>query len=304
MAAMAVMALYAGCQTIKPEPLLPVIFEPFDLNKSPGVQFDSDGIPHIKIWSTGEFNANPTSVAQWGLGAYARYFKNGAEIEKARIFKAADWLIATQSQNGGFPLQFDHNYPHPNGYRLKAPWYSAVTQGNAISLLVRAYGESKDSKYRVAAGKALRVFTIPTTDGGLLGELNGMPWYEETPDPRDPNHIFNGFVFALLGINDYFLATGDRRALSLWSAGDASLRKNLDAFVVHAAPEDATLPMPWSIYDLQHRNFEKKPNYLTDFYMGIHIALLREMFKRTGYAKYLEVAEQWERSLGEYKKTH
>lgn len=283
---------------------MPGVFSPFDLEPGPNVQLDGTGVPLVRIWSTGEFSYNPTSIAQWGLGASARYSIDRSPLDRERMLKAADWLVGHQTPNGGFPLTFDHFHPNPKGYKLKAPWYSAISQGNAISLLIRAYQDSGDAKYRRAAERALLIFDVSPDEGGVRGHLNGLPWYEETPDPRDPNHILNGFVFALIGVHDLYLATSSPFAERLWKAGEQSLRSNLAEFVVHSAPEDPSLPMPWSVYDLQHRSLGSPPNYVTDFYMGIHIALLREMARRTERLHYTQVADQWEHSLAEYKRTH
>lgn len=252
------------------------------------------------IWSTGQFNQSPTTIAQWGLGAYAR-----GDYSKA--VKAANWLIQHQAPNGGFPLTFDHtNSPNdPNaGWHLTAPWYSAITQGNAISLLARVYSITDDYAYSDAAVRALEPLTKTVAQGGLQGELNGLVWFEETPDPNYPNHIFNGSVFALLGIRDLYEITGSWEALQLWQQGEASLRANINAHIVWAPLQDSSLPDPWMIYDQQVNGFPNVPNYVTAFYAGIHIKLMREMAMRTGSAVYSETADAMTRSLDEYSKTH
>lgn len=302
-AALMALAIF-GCSAPRQGPFIPSIFESFDLEPGPNVQFDAAGIPSVKIWSTNAFNQSATTIAQWGLGAMTRYSKSHNPTELAKARKAADWLLAHQSQNGGFPLMFDHHHPDPRGFQLKAPWYSAITQGNAMSLLVRMYGETGDTRYLDSAERALLLLEIPVASGGLQGELNGMPWFEETPDPAKPSHIFNGSIFALLGIGDLYAATGNRMAGMLWGAGEESLRKNLRFYVIATTPEDATLPHPWSVYELQHNGFPEKPHYLTDFYMGVHIKLMREMAMRTGQMEYSMIADQWEKSLGEYLRTH
>lgn len=232
-------------------------------------------------------------IAQWGLGAYAR---RDDIIAK----KAADWLVAHQAENGGFPLTVNHDFPHPKGYRLKAPWYSAVTQGNAMSLLSRLYKTTGDVRYRDAAVRALKLLTITVPDGGLVGTLNGRPWYEETPDPNFPNHIFNGSVFALLGAHDVWLYTGSELARQIWLAGKMSLRANLNAHIVWEPYQQAGLPSPWMVYDLQVEGVPEIPTYVTDFYMKVHIQLLREMATRTNSIHYTEAADALQLSLDRY----
>lgn len=277
-----------------PAPFLPARFAGFRLDEGETVRVDEQGIPSVIIWSTGKFNQSPTTIAQWGLGAYAR-----GDFKTAR--KAADWLLAHQSRNGGFPLTYNHAIS--GGYNLPAPWYSAITQGNAISLLTRMWKVDDDPTYLAAAKRALQLLQIPVADGGLQGRLNGSVWFELTPDPRYPNHIFNGSVFALLGIHDLATIGGDAEALELWQAGEASLRANLGTFLVRAPfhPEaSADLPELWALYDLQVNGRPAVPNYLGEFYMQVHCELIEEMNARTGRQEYARLAQALRKSLSTY----
>ena len=274
-----------------PEAFMPARFAGYTLNPGDTVRVDEDGIPRVIIWSTGTFNYNPTTVAQWGLGAYAR-----AEFETAR--KASDWLIQNQSANGGFPLTFDHAIP--GGYSVTAPWYSAISQGNAISLLVRMWKVDRNPSYLRSAKRALRLLAVPVAAGGLQGELNGGIWFEMVADPRYPNHIFNGSVFALLGVHDLAVIGDDAEAQALWRAGEASLRANLSAFTVRApfhpdAPPG--LPDRWALYDLQVNGFPAVPNYIGESYMLVQCELMDEMARRTHYQDYAQLAKIWRHSL-------
>jgi hypothetical protein len=279
-----------------PAAFLPARFAGFTLIEGDTVRVDEHGIPSVIMWSTGKFNQSPTTVAQWGLGGYAR-----GDFEMAR--KASEWLLAHQSANGGFPLTYDHAIPGGRGYHLTAPWYSAITQGNAISLLVRMWKVDDNPAYLKAAKQALRLLQTPVAQGGVQGRLNGGVWFELTPDPRYPNHIFNGSVFALLAIHDLATIGGDAEAMALWQAGEASLRANIGEYLVQApfhpgAPKN--LPERWAVYDLQVNGEPAVPNYLGDFYMEVHCELMEEMAARTGRPEYAQVAEIWRQSLSTY----
>jgi heparosan-N-sulfate-glucuronate 5-epimerase len=276
---------------------MPVRFASFILTAGPSVRFDTNGIPSVALWSTGEFVQNPTTIAQWGLGAYAR-----ADYETAR--KAADWLVAHQSANGGFPYDFNLDHPDPRAYHLKAPWYSAIAQGNSISLLSRMFISTGNTVYRDAAANALKPLMMPVAQGGLQGSVNGGVWFEEYPDPNFPSHVFNGSVFALLGIHDLAVLAGNADAQRLWAEGEASLAANINAHVVWAPFKTAGLPDPWAVYDLPFNGVPEIPNYLTDFYMRVHIELMREMAARTGRPLYTTTADTLSVSLTSYLATH
>ncbi len=281
-------------------PFMPSIFQSHKLEPGPVVHIDDCGIPSVIIWSTGEFNQSPTTIAQWGIGAYDRG-------EYATAIKAANWLLAHQSENGGWPLTFNHtNAPDfaAKGYHLAAPWYSSVTQGNVISLLTRVYTITNDDAYRDAALRGLDILGKSIAEGGLQGSLNGMIWFEETPDPAYPNHIFNGSVFALLAVHDVYQVTGSEAAKSLWDNGEASVRANINEFIVWNAPEDPTLPIPWMIYDKQVNGYPAKPNYVGTLFGGVHIKQLYELYDRTGEAIYRLTAESLGRSYDQYMLGH
>lgn len=277
-----------------PDAFMPVRFAGYTLVEGERVRVDENGIPSVIIWSTGKFEYNPTTVAQWGLGAYAR-----GDFKTAR--KASDWLVDSQVDKGGFPLNFNHAIP--GQYDMIAPWYSAMSQGNAISLLVRMWRVDGNPQYLESARRAFRLLTIPVAEGGLQSRLGGRVWFEMVPDPDHLNHNFNGSVFALLGIHDLATIGGDAEALALWQQGEESLRANIDAFLVRApyhpkAPEG--LPEEWALYDLQVHGVPAVPNYIGEFYMQVHCELLEEMAKRTGRQRYAQIAQAWRKSLSTY----
>lgn len=264
-----------------------------------GVRFTDEGLPTVAIPALGKHALSATTIAQWGIAEYNRGRYDRAE-------RAAHYLLSIQDDRGGFPLTFDHAYTQNGavvGYDLKAPWLSAITQGNAISLLSRMYVYSRVQAYRDAALAALGPLNTDTTAGGVRGYLNGGVWFEETPDPRYPNHIFNGSVFALLGIGDAATLLNDPLANAMWLDGEASLRANINAHIVWApfAPgAPGNLPDPWMIYDLPVNGVPAIPNYLQAGYAEVHSALIEEMAARTGHATYAGTAAALRASLAIY----
>lgn len=53
---------------------------------------------------------------------------------------------------------------------LPPGWYSAMAQGQAMSLLVRAYLLTHDAKYLKAAVEAMKLFEISSEQGGVLAK--------------------------------------------------------------------------------------------------------------------------------------
>jgi heparosan-N-sulfate-glucuronate 5-epimerase len=108
---------------------------------------------------------------------------------------------------------------------LQPGWFSAMAQGQAMSLLVRAYYITGHTTFLQVARRALWPFSVPVPKG-VLGSLDG-PWFEEYPSAH-PLHVLNGFMFSLLGLYD--LAPYSRKAAHLYWAGRRSLLTALPRF--------------------------------------------------------------------------
>jgi len=87
-----------------------------------------------------------------------------------------------------------------------------MSQGEAMSVLCRAWQETGQERYLKAAMGVFGVFELPVEHDGVLGYISriGVPWYEE--DVALPlRHILNGMVYALWGLRDLFIVCEDRR---------------------------------------------------------------------------------------------
>ena len=127
-------------------------------------------------------------------------------------------------------------------------------QGHAMSVLSRAFRESRDEKYLRAAVRALKLFTIPTSQGGVVTSFmeTSHVWYEEYPT-KPSSFILNGFMYSLLGLYDLFATLPNESQY----AADLQLSKKLfDDGIVSLR---AILPFfdtgSGSVYDLRHFRF-------------------------------------------------
>lgn len=168
---------------------------------------------------------NPVTVAQYGLQAAANYSVTRRRAYRADALRAARWLVRRQAQNGGWRYEFGFTVA---GFPpLEPGWISGMAQGQALSLLWRAHRILPRRAYRRAALKALRPFRRSTRAGGVVGNFDGVAWYEEYPT-RPDSHVLNGYLFALLGLYD--VAPWSRTAAILFRRGVASLRSRIDRF--------------------------------------------------------------------------
>ncbi len=175
-------------------------------------------------YSFGRFYT-PVTVAQYGLQAASNHSLTGRRVYRGDALLAANWLVRHQRRDGGWPYRFAFTV---SGFAPLSPgWVSAMGQGQAMSLLWRAYRLRPRPAYRRAAVRAIGRFRRSVTEGGVLADFDGVPWYEEYPT-RPGSHVLNGYLFSLLGLYD--IAPWSARAGLLFRQGVASLRARVARF--------------------------------------------------------------------------
>ncbi|MBI3795642.1 MAG: hypothetical protein HY268_01555 [Deltaproteobacteria bacterium] len=244
-------------------------------------QYDSAGIPLLNYHGTVGLQYNPIAIAQYGLGNYNLFCRTG-DVERCRKFlSVADWLVDNLEQNPAGLWAWNHHFDWEYRTTLKAPWYSALSQGQGISALLRAYRETNKSAYLEAAQRAFGTFAKTVDKGGVTYiDREGYKWFEETiVDP--PTHILNGFIWAAWGVYDYFLHTQSGEAEFLFLEAVRTLKANLRHF-------DAGF---WSLYEQSGTRLKM---FASPFYHQLHIIQLRVMHKLTGESVFADYARRWE----------
>jgi len=149
---------------------------------------------------------NPVSVSLYALALHTEMSRRPDPPASVAGFLAqASYLRDSQDANGGW------RYPVPVArYRVAPGWYSAMAQGLAISVLLRAHDATAETSYLDAAGAAATLMLEPLAAGGCADyDEAGRPFLEECPsDP--PCRILNGAVFAVIGLCEHDARTGGR----------------------------------------------------------------------------------------------
>jgi len=83
---------------------------------------------------------NPVNIALIGLIAWQRKAENSQQLTVAR--SVCEWIISDTDQWGRLP----YRYPMMHTYSLSPPWYSAIAQGAAPSVLVRMALNGREPK--------------------------------------------------------------------------------------------------------------------------------------------------------------
>jgi heparosan-N-sulfate-glucuronate 5-epimerase len=242
--------------------------------------FDGDGIPLLDYRGVIGRQHNPIAIAQYGLGNFNLYAQSG-DLERQRKFlRIADWLVDHLETNRQGLAMWMHHFDWEYRDTLVAPWYSALAQGQGISLLVRAYKETGDENYKAACAAAFAGFQHDVAEGGItFTDSSNDLWYEEHI-VQPPTHILNRFMWASWGVYDYFLLTGDLAVWSLFQCAIKTLIRNLPSF-------DTGF---WTLYE---HSGTFLPMLASSFYHKLHIVQLRVMGMITGDPVFKQFAEKW-----------
>jgi hypothetical protein len=250
-----------------------------------GGDYDLSGIPQLDYHGHIGLQYNPIAIAQYGLGNYNLYRRTADPARRKKFLLIADWLCDHLEPNAHGLAVWHHHFNWEYRDTLKAPWYSALAQGQGISVLVRAWKESGEARYLEAAQRAMESFRKSVTEGGVaftddVGDL----WFEEYI-VSPPTHILNGFIWATWGVYDYFLATKEKFAQVLFARAVQTLLRNLDRFDLGF----------WSLYE---QSGTRLPMVASNFYHRLHIVQLRIMHRLSGALtendKFAEVADRWD----------
>lgn len=245
----------------------------------PGEQ-DARGVPLLNYRGHVRLQYNPIAIAQYGLGNYCLFKRGGDEERRRRFLLSAEWLVENLERNPAGVWVWNHHFDWEYRTPLRAPWYSALAQGQGVSLLVRAHRETGDGRYLDTAERAFAAFLRGMDDGGVtFRDESGYLWFEETI-VRPPTHILNGFIWAAWGVYDYYLAVGGEAA-ELFAEAVRTLEAKLPRY-------DCGF---WSLYE---QSGTRLAMLASPFYHALHIVQLRVMHRITDRAVFVEYADRWD----------
>ncbi len=230
--------------------------------------FDKDGVP-----SNQKGIHNYTTVCSYALGNWETYLTKGTQSHLETFLKMADFLLGrSEWMADGSVLLWDEA-----AHRL-----SAMYQGEAMSVFVRAFGCTQKEVFLKAAQGCVRPLTLKVTDGGVAGVIshNGAIWYEERCHPPS-RHILNGMIYTLWGLRDVMAVSGDKLAKELWEQGVESVVNSLSLFDTGY----------WSRYWIPEDDLDYVASIM---YHNLHVVQLTTLYQQTGKKCFKQYAEQFE----------
>lgn len=176
-------------------------FSHFDSNKYTtqySRAFDKDGI----ITQNNQYH--PLTIAIYGIMSYDAFMRTHDSLYYYRVLHQYKYFSDTSrivfSDNGlsvGLPYKFDFK-------GMKAPWYSGMTQGTAVSYLLRYHALTNDKSALDLSQKLIHLMLKPEKEGGTLGRTaEGGLWIEEYPGAHGSKSVLNGFINGFIGLHEY-----------------------------------------------------------------------------------------------------
>ena len=224
---------------------------------------ESNDLPTVKT-EQGEDILFPVAIFQYALGCWDLYLLKKEDRYRKKFFDCAEWTIKTQESTGAWN-NFFFAYPeHP---------YGAMAQGEAASVLVRAWSLTKEDKYLSAARQAVDFMLKPVKQGGTSqydnGDLVLLEYAHLSP-------VLNGWIFSLFGLYDICLACNEKKYEEVLTQALRTLEKTIEKF-------DRSY---WSNYDLDN-------HIASPFYHHLHIAQMKALALVTGKQVYAEYSAKW-----------
>lgn len=238
-----------------------------NIGSASNVKLDENGVIMVKRGDT--YVYNPVTIEQYGLQQHDYFVNTGKPEHLINATIQADWLVANQTAEGKWLYQFDFTVGG-FGKTLRAPWSSAMAQGQGMSLLMRIYKRSGEEKYLNSAVRAMDPLEIQVADGGLQTEFFGRSSYYEEYPTSVPNYTLNGFMFTLLGLLDFRTMVPTDR-VDARARADALYNSGLTTLVYTLPFHDAKTT---SAYHLGHLTNPPRKVHTAAYYHRLHVLQL------------------------------
>lgn len=230
---------------------------------------DSNGIP-INIIANGKKVYFPISIFQYALGLWDLYLLTNDEKRRLEFLKQCEWIIANQRENGSWDCF------GPIGYIKYS--VSSMGQGEATSVLLRAYETTGEQRWLESAKKAIKFMCIPVNKGGTLLIKENNYYFEEYPDKNCEKHaVLNGWIFSLFGIYDFLKVNQNSKIENLYMKSIETLKRDLLSYDMGY----------WSYYD-------KNERIASPAYHNLHISLLNTLSEITNDIYFKNISDKWD----------
>lgn len=247
------------------------------------VKVDANG---IRVYPVGDQDQyRPVTIAQYALRQLAQYREGTNAQGLDQALRNARWLRqhAQVDKHGRmwFPYQDDYPLSGNAANVIHAPWYSAMAQGQVLSLFVRLEQTTGQAQWRQAAGQVFATFTTLRGQDQpwiVLVDNDRHLWLEEYAGDTDPLRVINGQGFALFGLLDYYRLHPGKETKTLI---DAALTSLVQTFAIYRQVGQGSLYCVEPRWCLEHHTTKYHEIAIQQFDVFGHV---------TGDKQFLEMA--------------
>jgi len=254
---------------------------------------DSTGVRMFSFSGQSTLWNHPVGQAQYALTSLNSYRLTKDQTYLDIATKNAQRLVDRRVISGGawyYPYDFDFAVHGDTTQTLRAPWYSAMAQGQALSVFVRLFEVTADPTWKAAADATYASLRqAPEGEAPFASHVDaqGRLWLEEYPRYPFANSekVLNGHIFAFYGLHDYWILTGESEVQDL---ALGALRT-----VELTVPVEFRRPNGASVYSLRH-------GYPSYTYHNVHVRQMLEIWRLvTSRVYFVNVANVYRRDFSQ-----
>ena len=244
---------------------------------------DDDGVRMQRIGDT--LYEHPNFQAGYGIVNLESYRLTGDRFYLERAEAQAQRLVDRRVASRGawfYPYTFDFRLHGNPDETMRAPWYSGLAQGKALSLFTRMYEVTGEKRWREAADRTFASFVnLP----GPLGapwvsrvDAEGLLWLVEYPldVPERSDHVFNGHLSAIFGLWDYYRVARTPAALAMYDGAITTMKRYTSVLRVAGKA---------SLYCVPHRT------PASNGYHSLHVSQFVHLWLMTGRIEFVHLAD-------------
>ncbi len=220
---------------------------------------------------------HPTVIVQFGLAHYELYLR-GQKDSLDQVRRCCQWFeenLVWDSRRRfiGWPIPFAIKFP-----RVPSGWWSGLTQGQIISLLLRLNALEPSERREKIIHLAVGAFLAPISDEGLISVLDSEKYFIEEAAHQPGIQILNGCLAGLYGLYEYLQIFTHPEVKEVFEKTLNGVEENLSAF-------DCGW---WSLYSLG-----LKFHWADKYYHRVHIEQLQTLGELWNRPAFIERARLW-----------
>jgi hypothetical protein len=226
--------------------------------------------PYYVTFGSRNDDRYPIVTFQFGLEQHAHWKRTGNERSRELFLGQAELAATAQRETSGVRGLYESR--------------SAMAQGSAISLLLRAYEETGKSMFLERAVDASVPLTVDLRDGGVLWQAGDDRIFEGIVAGTLPSHVLRGWICALWGALELSRTANLTPIAQLYRQSLTTLQKYLPKYDSGTWSYENLLVTPTGI-----RRVTSLQRHL------FHVAQLNVLLSMTKNKQFAVVAERWHR---------